>query len=247
MPELNTPPVTPPQADVTTTKVVDSSPPVTTTTTTTTLKPGWRTTEFWFNLVANIVSALLITDVLVPGSTAAKITGVIALVLSNLGYTIIRSNAKAKGAQGGTTVVSMLWPVLIGGSLFGAAVMNTGCTKEQRTAALGAFIDCGKSEIKAQADELVPAFTDNLKNAIDGAGKVDRPTLNSFAAPLKSAATRCGFAAAVALLLNPPKGKDGAPMSSPFPVDNVDLADAYNGVRDGLWGGVEIKNAAASQ
>lgn len=246
MPELNAPPATPPQADVTTTKVVDSSPPVTTTTTSTTLKPGWKTTEFWFNFAANVVSALLLTDILAPGSTAMKIVGFAAIVLSNLGYTIIRANAKSKGAQTGGAV-SMLWPVLIGGSLFGAAVANTGCTQAARTAALGAFIDCGKSEIKAQADELVPAFTANLKNAIDGAGKVDRPTLNSFAAPLKSAGMRCGFAAAVAALLNPPKGKDGAPMSSPFPVDNVDLADAYNGVRDGLWGGVEIKNAAASQ
>lgn len=125
----------------------------------------------------------------------------------------------------------MLWPVLIGGSMFGLVVANTACTKEQRDAAFTSFTQCAKKEIKAQADELVPAFTNSIKSAIDDTGKVDRPTLHSVAAPLKSAAARCGFDAAVALLLNPPKAKDGAPASSPFPVDSVDLADAYNGVR----------------
>lgn len=245
MPELNTPPTPPAQPDITTTTTATSSPPSSTTTVQTTLKPGYRTTEFWLTMLANLISALFLTDVLAPGSTAMKIAGVAAIMLSNLGYAVVRSSAKSKAQVSGST--SMLWPVLIGGSLFGAAVANTGCTQAARTAALGAFVDCGKSEIKAQADEVMPAFTANLKNAIDGAGKVDRPTLNSFAAPLKSAGLRCGFAAAVAALLNPPKGKDGAPMSSPFPVDNVDLADAYNGVREGLWGGVELKNAAASQ
>jgi hypothetical protein len=151
----------------------------------------------------------------------------------------------AATAPTGSNAPVILALFFIGAALGAGLVMHAGCTPAARTAAIGAFIDCGESAIKAQAHELVPSFTENLKNAIDGAGKVDRPKLESFAAPLKSAAARCGFDAAIAGLINPPKAKDGSPQSSPFPVDHADLADAYNSVRESAWGGVELKSTAA--
>lgn len=207
-------------------------------TSSTTVKPGWRTTEFWLTILSNIVSILLIADVFPVDSKWSKIIGAIGLVLSNLGYTVFRSGVKK--AAGAVTLAA----VFFGSTLFGGAVMSVGCTKASARAAIGAFVECGKKEVQAQVEELKPAFIDSVKNAIGGDGKIDRPKFSSIAGPLKSAGTRCAMDAAIAALLNPPPPKPGAPQSEAFPVDSVDLADAYNGIRSSAWDGAQLRSAA---
>lgn len=231
-------PTLPAPASVTTTQTV-SSPPATTTTTATSLKPGWKTTEFWLTVLSLIVSVLLIADVFPIDSVWGRIIGAIGVVLSSLGYTIVRSGAKKAAAA--VTIAT----VFFGSALFGGAVMSIGCNKATAKATLGAFVECGKQEIKSLTAELKPVMIDSLKNAIGGDGKIDRPKLSDIARPLQSAGTRCALDAAIAALLNPPKPAPGAPQSEAFPVDRADLSSAYHSVRDELWGGVQLKSAAA--
>ena len=59
-------------------------------------KKGIRTTEFWFSAVAAIVGLLYASGVIAPDSGGDKILGLVATILSAMGYTISRGIAKKK-------------------------------------------------------------------------------------------------------------------------------------------------------
>ena len=59
------------------------------------MKPGYKTTEFWMNLVVTILGALLMGGVLGQGQVA-QIAGSIITALSNAGYGISRGIAKKR-------------------------------------------------------------------------------------------------------------------------------------------------------
>jgi hypothetical protein len=68
------------------------------------MKPGYKTTEFWLAVVANTVGALL-TSGITTNDTILKILGLVAMVLSSLGYTVTRSMAKEMQAKQGQPFV----------------------------------------------------------------------------------------------------------------------------------------------
>lgn len=64
-----------------------------------TIKPGYRTTEFWLTVFANIVGGFLLiyceaADVVGDMGEACKMAGVASIVLSNMGYSISRAIVK---------------------------------------------------------------------------------------------------------------------------------------------------------
>ncbi len=63
----------------------------------TVVKPGYKTTEFYMTVAANIVSLLVLSGVLLPGSKWAGIVALIGAALTNMGYTAGRTNAKKNG------------------------------------------------------------------------------------------------------------------------------------------------------
>lgn len=65
--------------------------------------PGYKTTEFWFTLIANVVGALL-TSGLVTNDHVLKILGLAAMILSSLGYTAARTMIKRGGFAPLTTM-----------------------------------------------------------------------------------------------------------------------------------------------
>jgi hypothetical protein len=102
------------------------------------IKNGWKTTEFWLTLLANVVGVLLMTNVIPTESPWIKVATVVSMVLANLGYTYSRGLVKAggdntyvagdvvtpKGPGGISTPVWLLLACLAGGMLLGSA----GCT-----------------------------------------------------------------------------------------------------------------------
>jgi len=64
-------------------------------------KPGFKTTEFWLSLVAMLVGAIMASGVLDATETALdnQIVGMIAMMLTGLGYTVARSFAKGTEAK----------------------------------------------------------------------------------------------------------------------------------------------------
>lgn len=58
------------------------------------IKPGWKSTEFWYNAIATILGITLASGAFTAGGLVAQIAGGALAVLSNLGYTGSRSGIK---------------------------------------------------------------------------------------------------------------------------------------------------------
>lgn len=58
-------------------------------------RPGWKTTEFWLTLAANLAGAALAAGLFPADSTWAKIAGVVVMALATMGYSFSRGKAKS--------------------------------------------------------------------------------------------------------------------------------------------------------
>ena len=58
------------------------------------MKPGWKTSEFWLTLIANVGSILILSGALPNEHVAVQVIAGIVAGLSNLGYGISRGLAK---------------------------------------------------------------------------------------------------------------------------------------------------------
>lgn len=58
------------------------------------MTPGYKTTEFWLTLLANLMSALVLCGVVADGTPWAKVVAVITMMLASLGYTAARATVK---------------------------------------------------------------------------------------------------------------------------------------------------------
>ncbi len=63
------------------------------------MKPGWKTSEFWLALAANVIGATLAAGILPAESKIAQIAGAAMMVLSTLGYTYSRASVKAADSR----------------------------------------------------------------------------------------------------------------------------------------------------
>ena len=61
------------------------------------VKAGWRCSEFWLALIAELVGALAVSGIFAVDSTTAKIVGGVIMVLAALGYTVSRTRLKSNG------------------------------------------------------------------------------------------------------------------------------------------------------
>ena len=58
------------------------------------VKPGWKTTEFWFSAITAIAGLIMSSGIVSDGSQTAQIIGGVLAVLTTLGYTAARSQVK---------------------------------------------------------------------------------------------------------------------------------------------------------
>lgn len=235
MPELdNLPEPAPAQVPQPAPSTTEASSTVTTTTTTATGKPGYKTTEFWLQLLVGVVNALVIGDVLVPGSQAMKFVSVIALVLQALGYNMMRAKAKA---------VPPLLALLCGGLILGGGSASlSGCGAQSKGLArtvAGDVVDCTKGEALELADQLTPTFEQLLQRSLGGDGSIDTPSVADATSHLKAAAWCSVERAAARLIATIPL--PGSPASSPQDPDPEKLRAALAKIREQRFGGVTFK------
>jgi hypothetical protein len=57
-------------------------------------KPGYKTSEFWFNLIAVLVGALMASGAVGEGNVWVQVAGMIGAGLSQAGYSFGRGLAK---------------------------------------------------------------------------------------------------------------------------------------------------------
>jgi len=59
------------------------------------VKPGYKTTEFWLTVVADIVGLVLMSGAVEETGTISRIVGGAVAVLATLGYSAARSKTKS--------------------------------------------------------------------------------------------------------------------------------------------------------
>ena len=60
-------------------------------------KPGWKTTEFWLTLCANLLGAMAASGAFPESSPTMKAVGMGGAVLATMGYTYTRAQVKQNG------------------------------------------------------------------------------------------------------------------------------------------------------
>jgi len=195
--------VTAPNADLatTTTVTVPPTPPV---------KPGYRTTEFWFKVAAVLLSAVFASGVLTT-NTALAIAGMAATVLTSLGYTVSRTMVKVAGAMLLAAMFTLpLMSACSSGTVSAVGQVAWDCTAPQRAEAVAVLTPLADSAIRAAASadgKLIDASL--LKAALGTANlKTELGSLLVCAAAsaftaLVHAAPRADSAAAAAFMLDP--------------------------------------------
>jgi hypothetical protein len=63
------------------------------------MKPGWKTTEFWLSLAAQLVGAAAASGALPGTGTTAQVVGLASAALAAFGYTAGRSSVKKAESQ----------------------------------------------------------------------------------------------------------------------------------------------------
>lgn len=193
--------------DATETTATATTPAVTVTATT--LKPGWRTSEFWMNKAALLLSALFLCDVIPTSGMWMKLAGVAACILISQGYTVSRTMLKA----GAMLLVLAFMPHL------------TGCSwlKSEGKATAHDVVDCTTSEAKSLSKQFGPTIDDVLVTATNGDGSIDKARVKSAIKGFATDTARCVFADAVARALAPKAADPNAPKSSPLDADPAAL------------------------
>ncbi len=79
-------------------------------------KPGYKSTEFWLTMIAQIVGGALASGAIEEASPLARICGMGMMVLSGLGYTFVRGGVK-KAAK--VLIFCLVLPVLLAGCCVG--------------------------------------------------------------------------------------------------------------------------------
>lgn len=69
------------------------------------MKPGWKTSEYWLALVAQIVGAVLASGA-VTNVIALQVLGVAASLLAGLGYTVSRTMVKSADAKASAIIAA---------------------------------------------------------------------------------------------------------------------------------------------
>lgn len=187
-------------------------------------KPGWKTSEFWLNKFAILLSVLFATNAIPTGSFWMKIALIIATMLGSLGYTVSRTIIKTAG---------MLFLVAFG------LHATSGCSwsKTEAKTIETAAVDCTKGELKNAVDMFVPVVGKLLQLATGADGKVDWTQVEDGTKKLAGDVGGCVLGTAVAQALKPTQVKPGAPQSSPLEVDAADLRAHFEATRLAKFGG----------
>jgi hypothetical protein len=69
-------------------------------------KPGYKSTEFYLTLLAQLIGLLWASGLVSDGSQFDKVLGFAAMALSQLGYTVSRGMAKGKALPESATATS---------------------------------------------------------------------------------------------------------------------------------------------
>lgn len=149
----------------------------------------------------------------------------------------------AGSAGGGGAQLSLMLIVLLSA---GFAMTTTACSgaKDTLVRVAGEFTDCEKPSLKSVWADLLPLAAKVVEGAIMNDGKLDFSQIKSVAAPLKTSASRCAIATAIAEATRPPTA--GAPAASPLAANAEETKTGFKAMSTELWEGEMFKTSAGS-
>ena len=218
------------------------------------IKPGIKTTEFWFNILIAAVNALILSDVLVPGSQAMKVVAVVALTLQGLGYNVMRVKAKKKAGEtssgeAGHAVLDIMAGLAIAGgaAVMIAAIAGAGCSGAKATGRhlVGTAVDCAAPAALEATKQYGPAVEQLLQRSTSSEGQVDVPSLEQATVGFLADTGWCVVENVAASFLSR-LPLPGAPQSSPLSADPEELKRALGAIRASRYGGKTFKPAVGS-
>lgn len=216
--------VTAPNADLATTTTVTLPPSAE-------VKPGYRTTEFWFKVGAVALSAVFASGAL-TSSTALAIAGMAATVLTTLGYTVSRTMVKIAGAM---LLVAMfglpLTSACSSGTVRAVGQVAWDCTAPQRAEAVAVLTPLADSAIRAAASADGKLIDASLLKAALGTANL-KTELGSLLV--------CAAASAFTALVHATPRAD-APAAAAFELDPAAAQAAFDQLRAAQFPGVSIK------
>lgn len=166
------------------TDTIDSAP------TTAPVKPGYKTTEFYFGGAATLLT-LLYASGLLTSNVSLAIAGMVATVLTALGYKVSRTIVKA----------AAVLLVVLG---LGATQLSCATLKAVPAAGKTAAIECAK-ESAAPILTLALALAEQAALAVIDQGGIDWPAIEGAAAVEGKVLGGCAFKKFVAGLSTAPR------------------------------------------
>lgn len=209
---------------------------------------SWKSPDTYFHLVSVVISALVLSEVFVPGSTAAKVVSCIALALQGLGYNAARMRRVTAGPQAGFFRLDVACGILFVGALLTGATM-TACKAGKGAARAGAstVVDCASKSALEHTKEYGSTVEMILASATGQDGKLDG---NAVAEATKGFAAETGWCVVENVLAKALAAAglgSGAPQSSPLQLDAEDAKRALGAIREARYGGRQFKPAPAGQ
>lgn len=110
-------------------------------------KPGWKTTEFVFCVLAFLLSSVLALDVFDAGSKWLQVVGAIGALLTSLGYTVSRTSVKANAQRAIDVATKTTTTLLV--LLAATTLLACGASTRQKA------IDTGLASLNAARDGFV--------------------------------------------------------------------------------------------
>jgi hypothetical protein len=192
-------------------------------------KPGYKTTEFWLKIAAFALTALFASGVIPTSGPVAQVAAITATMLGALGYTVSRTLVK------NATVIMML--IIIGMSL---STVSCGATsKSAGKAVLADVVDCTTADRLKLEEQFGPVVEQALQRATGIDGKIDLPSLQQIAGPLKADGW-CVLERQAAKLIAWVAGKVGT-ASAAQPLDARDLAAQVARLRGQKFGTTQFQ------
>lgn len=137
------------------------------------VKPGYKTTEFWFKVAAFVLSCLFASGAITNDRVLA-IAGIAASWLTSMGYTVSRTLIKT----GAAAIVLLLVVIALQP---GCKTVND-CSQPEnmnslKCTAINSALDCGKGELPAVITQFSPLVEWAIKEATGADGSIDTGTL----------------------------------------------------------------------
>lgn len=176
-------------------------------------KAGWRTTEFWLKVAADIITLLYASGVLPSTGLIATVVAIIAMQLTSAGYMVVRTSAKKSLVAAQTALMMVVAGVVIAACAAGSTARRDTSIGVVSTASCE--VAGLSTEDAADAWNWAKAKVDSwISGVTPGDYEAAKAKILADLKQLKGQLFPCMIAGVIAALTGPPNPSDGTRVAS---------------------------------